>query len=225
MSIVDRMTEEYSGMDCSTFKDYLIDDCVQTSHVKVILLCESPHREEVEAKRPLVGKSGRAIVKVLREFELIGSEEIDDNASIGELLYKHKAKFNWLGLMNSCQLPMQKKAYPPCFVRNHERFLDHLKAIRQGAELTSEQKKLRSMIVEDLKQRLKCILCRANAKPLVFACGSVARRIGELTELVCQELPKTPHPSRGQWEMGLELYKTMKRIREKVNAVSETPSS
>lgn len=225
MNIADRLNEQYSCIDRSEFAGYLVQDCVSASHVKVIFLCESPHKEEVEEKRPLVGKSGTSIVTVLRGFEIIGDEEFCDDISIGQLLRAHPTQFNWIGLMNACQLPMQKDAYKSCVVQNHKWLLEDLEKIRGKGSLTPVQQDIRCMIVEDLKQRLSVILCDASTKPLVFACGEVARKIVKLTGINCVALARTPHPSRYQWEMGLELFRTMKCIREIAHSASSTSSN
>ena len=68
-------------------------------------------------------------------------------------------------------------------------------------------------IKEDLADRWRNLSCRVRSEPLLIACGETARRFRDLADLPGRDLPRTPHPSRNQWGMALELYKTMECIR------------
>ena len=70
MSILERLEPVYPELDLSRLEDYLVEDCCAGDDLKVVLLGESPHTREIEARphRPLVGRSGKDVADVLREL-------------------------------------------------------------------------------------------------------------------------------------------------------------
>ena len=126
MTILDRLNSLCPTVDLSELGGYLVDDRGCGPDVKVVLVCESPHSEEVasDPRLPLVGESGRSVARVLAKFVLC--QEISDSRSIGELVSGDRTNFDWLGLMNACQLPMQKKVYSDDLQQRHKLLLDKL---------------------------------------------------------------------------------------------------
>ena len=211
MPFLDRLARVYPGLDMTCLECYLVDDCTGGEDVKVVLLCESPHTEEVSSRprRPLVGNSGKGVAKVLRELV---PEVPDVEGAIGDLVCRRTAGFGWLGLMNACRLPMQKDVYPAALQESHEGLFDELQRLHKGLPLV--RSRLADAICEDLQCRWNRVVARENGGALLIPCGEVARRLCDLAQIRDENLPNTPHPSRNQWTMALELYRTIEMIRE-----------
>lgn len=213
MTFVARLASVYPNLDLSGLEDYLVEDCGCGRDVKVVLLCESPHTDEIEAtpRRPLVGASGRSVAATLRKLVLCQPTANGD--SIGELVGESNEDFDWIGLMNVCPLPMQETVYCDTLQNRCKQLLDDLRSIRRKAETRAELSELECAIRDYLAERWRRLEHCVRAEPMLIACGDTARRFRTLAELPGEDLPKTPHPSRGQWTMALQLYETMERIR------------
>ena len=81
------------------------------SGVKVVLLLESPHADEVQAGRPLVGRSGTIATNGLGE-NVPAMRGVA--GAIGDLVADGDRRVSWLGIMNASRLPLQASAdtYP-----------------------------------------------------------------------------------------------------------------
>ena len=86
MSFLAQLALVYPHLHLSGLEDYLVEDCGCGRNVKVVLLCESPHTDEIEAssRRPLIGTIGKSVAAVLRKLALRRGTDNDD--SIGELV-------------------------------------------------------------------------------------------------------------------------------------------
>ena len=213
MSFLAQLESVYPDLDLSGLDCYLVEDCGCARDVKVVLLCESPHTDEINAssRRPLVGASGTSVAAALWKLALRKETEIGE--SIGELVSGGNEEFDWIGLMNVCPLPMQKTVYGNILKSQCGQLLDELESIRRKTETRAELSDLERAITDHLAERWWCLRSRVRLEPLLIACGNTARRFRTLAGLPGEDLPRTPHPSRGQWAMALELYKTMERIR------------
>ena len=111
MGLLARLGPVYPNLDLSAFEGYLVRDTGLGAHVRVVLLCESPHCDEIgsDPRLPLVGQSGKSVARVLAELVLNGVPV--DGTPIGELVSERRVGYKWLGLMNACQLPLQRDAY------------------------------------------------------------------------------------------------------------------
>ena len=204
----------YPDLDLSGLENYLVEDSGCTGEVKVVLLCESPHTDEVEAspRRPLVGASGASVAAVVRK--LVHGQDTESGDSIGELVGGGNEDFDRVGLMNVCPLPMQKTPYCDVLQSRCNQLLDDLERIRKRTGNRVELSALECTIKNHLAERWESLRNCVDSEPLLIACGGTARRFRTLAGLPGEDLPKTPHPSRGQWARALELYKTMERIRD-----------
>lgn len=213
MTFLARLASVYPNLDLSALEDYLVEDCGCGGDVKVVLLCESPHTDEVEAspRQPLVGTSGRSVAAVLQKLAL--RRGLENGDSIGELVGSGNGDFDWVGLMNVCPLPMQKSPYCNDLQNRFGQLLDELESIRGKTGTRAELSNLECAIKNHLMERWQRLSSCVEEVPLLIACGSTARRFRTLAGLPDEDLPRTPHPSRGQWAMALELYETMERIR------------
>ena len=225
MSFLDQLKSVYPGLNPSDLENYLVADCGCTGEVKVVLLCEAPHTAEVEEnpRRPLVGASGVSVAAVLR-WLVLRDQDTEGGDSIGKLVGDGNEDFDWLGLMNVCPLPMQKTPYCAVLQSRYKWLLDDLKSIRKRrkrtktrAELSASALGLECAVKNHLADRWNSLSnCVDSEPPLLIACGRTARRFCKLADLRYEDSLKTPHPSRGQWAMALELCKTMEKIRDKV---------
>jgi uncharacterized protein YqfB (UPF0267 family) len=131
----------YDNPSTCTYYVKDIANC-EKDEVEYILLCESPHKVEVEHKDktgrpnpvPLVGTSGKAVSNFL----------FGESAPIGELIdEKNKKCFHKIAIVNVCNVPLQKIDQNKDKVENLE--LDYL---RDSCKVIIE-------LSENLKERIK----------------------------------------------------------------------
>ena len=119
------------------------------NELKVALLLESPHTDEVELsdeihnRHPLAGKSGQDVTKVLMEW--LPGLILQDNQSIGNLVNREHYDVRWLGIMNAGQLPFQSPAYdinddarqnhPPW--KEYKDSMNHIRKKRNAVKITT----------------------------------------------------------------------------------------
>ena len=136
MTFLERLALVYPDLDLTGLRRCLVDDCC-VGAVKIVLLCESPHTSEIQEELPLVGASGRSVASVLRKLAL-GRGETEDDMSIGRLVSQRDEDFAWLGLMNTCPLPMQKKPYCDVLRSRYAPILDDLVSVRKNSGISRE---------------------------------------------------------------------------------------
>ena len=81
---------------------YLVEDLLG-NNIKILLILESPHTDEILCKYPVAGDTGIEISKYLLD---------NVNEPIGKYI-KENLDNSIFGIMNCCQIPMQKSPY--CF--------------------------------------------------------------------------------------------------------------
>jgi hypothetical protein len=86
-------------------KPYLVKDLVEDR--KILLMLESPHRDEIEHEAPLAGRSGKSVTKVLKDG--LSIDESNKEIAFGRLVKANKV--NKIGIMNISNLPLQMSAY------------------------------------------------------------------------------------------------------------------
>ena len=201
------------------------DDGTVRDELRVVLLLESPHTDEVELpeihnRHPLAGRSGQDVTKVLMEW--LPGLNLQDNESIGNLVNQEHCDIRWLGIMNVSWLPFQSSAYnisddasrdrPPW--KEYKDSMEHIRKKRRRCEdqdnpLRCKINQLYCMIIEDLRGRLESI---KSARPdvLLVCCGKVAQKLYEETGVrMCDT--EAPHPARSQWIH----YLTLKKLKER----------
>ena len=218
------------------------DDGTVRDELRVVLLLESPHTDEVELpeihnRHPLAGRSGQDVTKVLMEW--LPGLNLQDNESIGSLVNREHCDTRWLGIMNVSWLPFQKKPYKEqdngvrqnvcwddyitCmkYIKDHPgvktyRGKDDAKTQRLQ-QLRCKIEELESAIIEDLKGRLMLIKS-ARDGVLLVCCGEVARQIYEKTDVsMCDT--DAPHPSYSRWIYYLKLKKLKPRIMHRIRQI------
>ena len=227
MEFLDRLRRLFPDSDLSAFEGYLVPDCGLDANTKAVLLCESPHVDEVGSAplRPLAGKSGKSVARVFVDVGLVTTAE--SNRSIGELVSAGCTELEWLGLMNACQLPLQEKAYEEGVRHEHGNLIGDLQAVRLKEKHGAlEQSELACAIRDDLAERWMCLTRLVHSEPLLIACGEVARRFRDFAGLPGANLPNALHPSRDQWDRARDLHKALEQIKRHVEAqaVPRTPA-
>ena len=170
-----------------TSKQYYVDDIAncENDEVEYIILCESPHTEEVEHKDhdgnpkpiPLVGNSGKSVSSFLFE----------DNTPIGELVVNKSKIISYkLAIVNVCNIPLQE--------------IDQNKDYIKGLNLNylRENCKVIKALRDDLKER---ITKYENAHTIVV-CGEFAKAYFKEVKNIFPNIKAlyVPHPSRNHWQ-------------------------
>ena len=173
--------------------------------VKVVLLLESPHKVEVRAGRPLVGRSGASVTKDLGE-NVPAMRGVA--GAVGDLVANGDRRVSWLGIMNASRLPLQASAYPangadhrvdiPAW-SEFERCLRYVRGDERPVTERNEAALLMERaIVRDLQERLDGIPVENDL--LLVCCGKFAQSIFERTRVRDTiRIAYAPHPSIGRW--------------------------
>ena len=175
------------------------------SGVRVILLLESPHTDEVPRRLPLVGTSGNSVAERLAEnipamHGVVGA--------VGDLVASGDPRVSWLGIMNASRLPLQAPAYLATGADRSAdipawdafaRCLPYVRGKRPVTERNEAALLLECAIVDDLQERLDRVPT-ANDRLLV-CCGAIAQRVLERTRRPDGiEVVYAHHPSKRQWQ-------------------------
>lgn len=194
------------------------DGGVGHDELRIVLLLESPHKEEVcrpdvNDRFPLAGRAGEHVRERMDEWK--PTLALSDR-SIGQLV--HDQSLRGLGIMNVSQIPLQGETFRSVSnqgdqdfrnVPSWENCLKCMKAIRdrprvnyrglvckscsRGGYLKDEMHQLRAAIEEDLKGRLETLRER-SPDALLVCCGHVAQTLYERVRIDEQETCNFPHP-------------------------------
>ena len=202
---------------------FVPDGGTDRKRLKVVLLLESPHTDEVKLpsishRFPLAGRTGE---DVYQELRCLGVELPDQLYSIGKLVHQGDRAVRYLGIMNVSPLPFQKGAYEsvpvPCGVQDcrcdgsWDSYMECMETIRNGAlSLRRECTRCQRMdeeISRDLKRRLES-LYRRSRRVLLVPCGKVAAAF-YLKAMV----PYVPHPTHQAWRnVGCQQRKWLQEL-------------
>jgi hypothetical protein len=161
---------------------YRVDDLISNS-CEILFVLESPHKDELIHKHPLAGSSGLKMTKLMQEvdetlFKEIASE-CDKNLPFGCIVKKALGntqgfeQFKKFGIMNTCQIPMQKKAYS-CEYSSCE-IINDLETIKNN--ISKKKNHLRNKITSCLEKRIMDInIKRRNPKKslIIIPLGNLA---------------------------------------------------
>ena len=174
------------------------------SGVRVILLLESPHTDEVPRKRPLVGSSGAYVTEGLET----AFPDMHEANAVGNLVASGDPRVSWLGIMNASRLPLKARPHwksgagRPTDIPAWGAFakcLPYVRGKRPVTERNDAALLLERAIVEDLRERLFRI--PTGSDRLLVCCGAIAQRVLERTQVPDGiRVVYTYHPSRSQWE-------------------------
>lgn len=181
-------------------EDYRVQDVVKEHHQYIFLL-ESPHTDELKFGTPVSGASGRDMTKTIFEGEYTDPlGKLIRSLERGEI---HHPLLKQMGLMNVCQIPMQKAAYSLEHQDSHEAFMNILEGLRINYKAKSHQEnewnEVRSIIQQRLDERLKLLV---NHKCTIIPCGKFAQTYLERSTIRGKHWTiekDIPHPSRNQW--------------------------
>ena len=214
---------------------FYVEDLIGNGDVSVILVCESPHTDEINQYYPLAGGSGKAVTATLARFVFGRSETWNEsmgypwNQPIGKLVKSNHPCFRWLGIMNVCPIPLQEKPYNDNGVNCPRKLIKPVKTIR-GLNPTRIVKKRRdsitrrvqSVILRSFKYRIRTArIMVPNAT--VIPCGKFAEAaftaIGDNVD-ICG----IPHLSHSQWSpsnfWAENIEEMCKEIRRRIEIAS-----
>ena len=179
-----------SGNIAEKHPDYFVGDNIEEvskDEALTLFILESPHIEEVNAKKPLMGLSGKAVSK----FIGLGDSELGSNVSA---LTKHK-----IAIVNVSNIPLQVIDANKCDCSNLE---NELRKIRT-------QNEVQTTIYEAFAKKMQGF----NKVERIIVCGAFAEKYFDkfiMAEENCLllkkvykkevEIIKVPHPSHGQWQ-------------------------
>lgn len=183
-------------------------------NLKVVLLCESPHTNEVCKQYPLAGRSGKRITDVLMKDVLCTPTSDVQEQAIGELVKDGNSCFKWLGIMNVSSLPLQLKPYSresdPCALNDiypliqilyNFGYIKKYPETAANAENKNDYPCIR-VIMNNLKTRLSD-LHGQNSDITYVSCGDVAEYFFDMARprgIDTDKIASVPHPSsRKPW--------------------------
>ena len=220
------------GCERAVFSDslerFLVPDRgTDRNQLRVVLLVESPHTDEIglsceiDNRYPLAGpkriQAGRHVRDKFMELrpELDLQPDLPEQP-IGRLVHERHGTVQGLGIMNVNQLPFQVAPYIQynngvrqnrcwgdyitCmdFIRNNPDTIDYRGP--HGGHLKTEINRLQCAIVDDLKRRLRILHGRSPCVLLV-RCGEVAKNFHEKTDVNMPHTRDLPHPARREgWD-------------------------
>lgn len=181
---------------------------VITPKTKLIFILESPHVAEVKHGVPVAGPSGATMSK-----KLFGEEY---GNPLGLLLQKQleeskdRPSLDVVGLLNVCNIPMQKRPYKKEDIDQSNGFLNHLETIRtsnQKSQFKNENlNDVQNFILSKFRERLEALVDRELT---IVPCGRFAQKFFKLANVSSQKwtiVEEVPHPSYNSWSR--ERYQT-----------------
>jgi hypothetical protein len=189
------------------FRDmYFVDD-LKVNDCKVLFILESPHKDEIVAKHPVAGSSGKAMAKILSNSDILDKKY--KNISFGNIAQNHESDF---GILNVCQIPLQPSAYCCHYLEKilsdgdmlnlYSAFVLRSTEKCLNREFCSDTRcnKIKKIILSDFERRLKNV----GKETHLVACGKFADNyFGLLEQKVLQRFKdrciRVPHPSYGNW--------------------------
>ena len=224
MAILDHIGHLYGCFEPEDFEGFVVGDLLQGDNFKVVLLFESPHRDELgdtnPQRLPLVGVTGRSVTKLLDALvhQTCPMRPPIQAEPIGRLCERPETGFGWLGLMNVCQIPLQTKAYDgkPDLQNSYATLLADLQAFKDKLDNDEDA----DIVGGHLGQAIAAVLAERLAPVqhrgvLLVPCGRVARALCAAADVhVDCRLPRVPHPGAPDaWGHAPALVEMAKVIR------------
>lgn len=182
-------------------KRYLVPDYV-SAHSRFVFLLESPHIQELRLGAPVCGASGQSM-----SAHLFGSAYA--HLPLGVIVKRNadegldRPSINRIGLMNTCQIPLQASAYDAVDAAQHADLLAAFAALRtNNARDRYPDERLmavQTIIVRHLRKKL---LHLQNQRLALVPCGRFAQkflRLAAVTSAHWTIIPDIPHPSYNNW--------------------------
>lgn len=204
--------------------DYLVPDIVLPTSTCIFIL-ESPHVQEVIHRAPVAGSSGNTMSK-----HIFGAEY--GRLPLGLLVKKNaetqanRPRLNGIGLVNVCNIPLQKAAYKKglAFAGMDDWFtaMAYVRTNNQRDAFPNPQ----HMAIQDwLVTNFRTKLMLFQASPITFIpCGRFAQKFFRLADVhspYWRIIENVPHPSYNSWDR--EQYQCqMNAIKEAVQMAAKS---
>lgn len=189
---LNKIWEDYIAPAYENSTDYQyyvenIESC-EIDNVEYIILCESPHSDEIEHKDkdgnpqplPLVGDSGKSVSEFLfGKKKPIGELIIED-------LNKEEKELPHIAIVNTCNVPLQK-------IKENELVVK---------DLNLEYLRDNCRIISGLRENLKVRLTKYTKAHTIIVCGDFAQAYYDDLKNNFTKIKSlyVPHPSRNQWQ-------------------------
>ncbi|MCL6452652.1 MAG: hypothetical protein K6T78_03370 [Alicyclobacillus sp.] len=180
---------------------HVVKDIVPDT-ARFVFLLESPHVQELKYGAPVSGSSGASMSR-----HLFG--DAYGRLPLGVMVKKnaeeqlHRPSLDRVGLMNVCNIPMQRTAYTdPDLVREQADVLSLLESLRTytgGNRVSGAAAVLQNVLLDSLRRRLRRLWDR---NLYIVPCGRFAQRFFALAETVSPNwrvMEGVPHPSYNNW--------------------------
>lgn len=195
----------------SLLNTHAVSDFVSDA-TRFVFVLESPHIEEIKCNMPVSGSSGRSMSSFLFDNELL--------LPLGVLVKRNAVNnmgvplLDKIGLVNVCNIPMQKTAYMhptvweirgPVKVSNDEQFFTYLERVRTNHTTlyaTPECNILQDIILGHFKDRMSKLV---NRDLVIVPCGRFAQKFFDMLTLQgvnsdrWKVVQNIPHPSYNNW--------------------------
>ncbi|OEH92473.1 hypothetical protein BFG57_15550 [Bacillus solimangrovi] len=190
-------------------EQYLVPDANMTN-ASIIFILESPHVQEVKHGVPVAGASGITMTKQLLGNECKQPLGLIVKAHLNEGIHNEIGK---VGLMNICQIPMQRTAYQKDDIESYLPMFDIIEEIRTANHKerfkNETYNEVQTLILEHFLKRLRNV---ESESCILIPCGRFAQKFFRLAQKIDKDrnwktIEEVPHPSYNSWSR--ERYKNV----------------
>lgn len=172
-------------------------DLTNSDNLKIVLVLESPHTNEIIHGHPLAGSSGQAVTDYIKtRVSTISTFTRPLGCELKNLQNSE------LGIMNCSLFPLDPKVYSCEQFEKHKKVIEAFRVIRDNpnskTRSNSLHQKVEKCLVENLKNRINSILS-INRQVIFVPCGSVAKSFLSKCSLQLNLVEDVPHPAYNQW--------------------------
>lgn len=180
------------------------------TRLRVILILESPYKDELVHGHPLAGLSGQAITNYVRQRVSPNSQIRGFTNALGCELVRGEG-VNGLGVMNASLWPLDRNCYPCQMSGRTQQIVDAFDLIRANPTVKTKRRdrlhrRVEGFLRRGFHARVRAVLdtrssANVSSDPLVFVpCGELADVFLASYDLPQeQRIPMLPHPSRNGW--------------------------
>ena len=183
------------------FKNYLIPDLLPRNGQKVdlLLVLESPHRDELRTGLPLAGDAGQRALSFLAPAG-------DPPEALGPYVSaRHANGDTRIGIVNVSPVPLQKGAFaghrmPPALSSAEWKLLEAVRS-RPATTISSLSSAAEADVNQSLHPSFSARLAAVRQSPpaLVFIAGTFVHRTWNSIGSTPGTVLPIPHPSNGWW--------------------------
>ena len=174
---------------------------VITPKTKLVFILESPHVAEVKNGVPVAGPSGATMSKKLfgekygKPLGLLLKTQLEES--------KSRPSLDVVGLLNVCNIPMQKRPYEENDIDKYDGFFNYLETVRtsnQKSQFKDEKlNDIQNFILNKFQNRLEKLVDRDLT---IVPCGRFAQKFFKLANVSSEKwtvVEDVPHPSYNSW--------------------------